>query len=183
MRRIAMLLVATGIAGGVAAHERPPQPRPRGCSAIEITAPGVKKQPHQLLFSTRRILDLDFETRLEEPVYGDHVLHFRVLTPSGFLYQDMTVPFSWPRPGRKGADGDGGEIRTVASVASGLPVQQLGDLPGRDGRRRTTLRARLPVAGTSITMSTLYGRWSVQAFLDDRTRPCSPPQHFTIHSK
>ena len=32
-------------------------------------------------------------------------------------------------------------------------------------------------------MSTLYGRWTVQAFLDDRQRPCSPLRRFTIYSK
>jgi len=180
MKRIAMLLVATGIAAAAAAHE---QPAPNGCSAIAVTAPGLEKQPREGRFSTRNILDLDFETRLERPAYGDHVLHFRVFTPSGFLYQELSAPFTWPRPGsgRKGAQNDA--VPVSASHTRGLPVQLLGESGARGGHRRDTLRARLPVAGTSITMSTLYGRWSVQAFLDDRARPCSPPRRFTIHAK
>jgi len=180
MRSIAMLLVATGITGAASAHE-PPQHR--GCSVIEVTAPGLGKQPRDLRFSTTKILDLEFEARLEQPVYGEHLLHFRVTTPSGFLYQDLTVPFEWPRPGRdpKGKGHDAHAVFPVASFVGGLPVQQLGE-PERGGRRRDTLQARLPVAGTSITMSTLYGRWSVQAFLDDRARPCSPLQRFTIRA-
>lgn len=182
MKRVAMLLVAAGIAGAASAHDSGPWPS--GCSFIEVTAPGVKKQPRDGRFSTLKILDLDFETRLERPVYGDHVLRFKVFTPSGFLYQDLNVPFTWPKP-RRGHKGDRDEAQAVpvASYSSGLPVQVLGDYEGRRGRRRDTLTARLPVAGTSITMSTLYGRWTVQAFLDDETRPCSPPRRFTIHSK
>lgn len=183
MKRIAMMLVATGIAGAASAHDRGPWPS--GCSFIEVTAPGVKKQPRDGHFSTLKILDLDFETRLERPVYGDHVLRFKVFTPSGFLYQELTVPFTWPKPkhGRKGDQDDPPAVPVGASYSSGLPVQVLGDSESRWGRRRDTLTARLPVAGTSITMSTLYGRWTVQAFLDDKMRPCSPLRRFTIHSK
>jgi hypothetical protein len=181
MRRIVTLLVATGIAGSASAHDRP---QPQGCSAIRVTAPGLNKQPRNLIFSPSHILDLDFETRFERPVYGDHLLHFKVFTPSGFLYQDLTVPFTWPRPGHgpKNATSDAEAVHPAASFPRGIPVQKLGDTAARGGRRRDTVQARLPVAGTSITMSTLYGRWTVQAFLDDRARPCSPLQRFTIRT-
>jgi hypothetical protein len=183
MKRVAMLLVATGIAGAASAHDNKHQPD--GCSAIEITAPGVRKQPRDGRFSTLKILDLDFETRLEQPVYGDHVMRFKVFTPSGFLYQELNVPFTWPRP-RRGHKGDRDDVQAVpvaASYPAAVPMQVLGDSDGRSGRRRDTLSTRLPVAGTSITMSTLYGLWAVQAFLDDRQRPCSSVRRFTIHSK
>lgn len=183
MKRVAMLLVATGMAGAAAAHDD--RLAPSGCSAIEVTAPGVRKQPRDGRFSTLLMLDLDFETRLERPVYGEHVLRFKVFTPSGFLYQELNTPFTWPKPrhGRR-SDTDKEPAEPVAvSYPRGLPVQVLGDADARGRQRRDALRARLPVAGTSITMSTLYGRWTVQAFLDDKARPCSPPRRFTIHSK
>ena len=167
MTRIATLLVVTGIASVALAQDRRPA---SGCSAIEVTAPGVRKQPRDLRFSTREALDLAFETRLERKVEdGDHVMHFKVLTPSGFLYQDLARPFSSGKPGRR--DKHTGPVAALAKP--------------RDGRdsARPSLHARLPVAGTSITMSTLYGRWTVQAFLDDHARPCSPPRIFAIHSK
>ncbi len=187
MKRVAMLLIATGIAGAASAHEQAHEkrPSPSGCSAIEITAPGLRKQPQDGRYSTRKILDLDFEARLERAFYGDHVLHFKVFTPSGFLYQDLDVPFTWPKPrrGRMHDSKDEPVAPTPASYVRGLPVQVLGEADARGRGRRGTLRARLPVAGTSITMSTLYGRWTVQAFLDDKTRPCSPLRRFTIDSK
>jgi hypothetical protein len=182
MRLVAIVLLATGIAGPVSAL-----PASQACSAIEVTAPGLRKQPRGLRFSTRQILDLEFETRLERPVYGDHLLRFKVLTPNGFLYQELTAPFSWRKP----HDGRGPQenpkaaatltARAVPGFASALPVQQLGVMS--HGRPRDSVRARLPVAGTSITMSTLYGRWTVQAFLDDRERPCSAPRPFTIRDE
>ena len=70
MKRIGMLLVVTGIAGAAAAHDERP---PRGCSAIQVTAPGLERQPRGMLFSTKKILDLHFETRFERAVYGAHV--------------------------------------------------------------------------------------------------------------
>jgi hypothetical protein len=148
-----------------------------------VTAPGVaQKQSNSLRFSTKSILDLEFETRLEQPVYGEHEMRFRVFTPSGSLYQELLAPFSWPKPGRKGKGPDPASV-AATSAARGLKVQQLGDVSGRGRKTHDTLSVRLPVAGTSITMSTLYGRWTVQAFLDDRTRPCSPLRRFTIHGK
>jgi hypothetical protein len=182
MRPIAMLLAATAGVGIAGAHDnRHHAPQPRGCSEIEVTAPGLKKTPRDLKFVVSRILDLEFETQLEQPVYGDHLMRFKVFTPSGFLYQDLTVPFTWPRPGKGKKKGQDEAVRPAANTP-GIPVQQLGVPVGRSGRYRDSVTARLPVAGTSITMSTLYGRWTVQAYLDEKTRPCSPLRRFTIRA-
>jgi len=185
MKRIGMLLVLTGMAGAASAHDREQhRQQPEGCSAVQVTAPGLRRQPRHLLFSTRQILDLEFETRFDRAVYGEHVLHFKVFTPSGFLYQELEAPFVWPRPryGRWYGRDDDEAVTAAVSFPRGLPVQQLGDA-AHHGHRPDAVQVRLPVAGTSITMSTLYGRWTVQAFLDDRTRPCSPVRPFTIHGK
>lgn len=48
------------------------------------------------------------------------------------------------------------------------------------GRRRQRLQARLPVAGTSIMASGLYGRWKVVPYLDGARKPCGPARPFTI---
>jgi len=177
MKRIAMLLVTTGIAGAASAHEET-NLQPRGCSAIEVTAPtGKKQQTRGTRFSALEILDLVFVTELQQAAYGQHVLHFRVVTPSGFLYQDLAMPFDWKRP-RRGYGAD--DVVPAAASAAGVPVQQLGPSTGRGAH---VVEGRLPVAGTSITMSTLFGRWSVQAFLDDQRRPCSPASAFTISSR
>jgi hypothetical protein len=47
-------------------------------------------------------------------------------------------------------------------------------------RTQYAVTALLPVAGTSITLSSLYGRWTVQAYLDGQPDPCGPAARFTI---
>jgi hypothetical protein len=51
----------------------------------------------------------------------------------------------------------------------------------RLGRKRyDRLTARLPVAGTSITLGSLFGRWTVVPFLDNGTAPCGKSRRFQI---
>jgi hypothetical protein len=51
---------------------------------------------------------------------------------------------------------------------------------GEDGGRGWRLRARLPVAGTTIVTSSLYGRWSVVPYLGGTDEPCGRPLSFWI---
>ena len=62
-----------------------------------------------------------------------------------------------------------------------LPVQRLVPAAG-DTRAHVHygVSATLPVAGTSITLSSLYGRWTVQTYLDGQPAPCGPASRFTI---
>jgi hypothetical protein len=180
MRPFAILLAAmAGAAVAAASDGEHGRLQPRGCAAIEVTAPGLQRPPRDLRFVVSQVLDLEFATRLERPVYGDHVMHFKVFTPSGFLYQNLRVPFNWPKAVRGPRTGQDAPVRAVAH-APGTSVQQLGGPSGR--RRGDTVAARLPVAGTAITLSALYGRWTVQAYLDDAPRPCSPLRRFTIRA-
>ena len=52
-------------------------------------------------------------------------------------------------------------------------------LDGAASRRRV-FEARLPVAGTSIMASGLYGRFKVVPHLDDRREPCGRGRSFVI---
>lgn len=48
------------------------------------------------------------------------------------------------------------------------------------GKRGTKLTSRMPLAGTAIATSSLYGRWRVVPYFDDSPRPCSGGSAFTI---
>lgn len=48
------------------------------------------------------------------------------------------------------------------------------------GKRVATLSSPLPVAGTAIATSSLYGRWRVVPYLDGSARPCAAASAFTI---
>jgi hypothetical protein len=47
-------------------------------------------------------------------------------------------------------------------------------------RKHRRFEARLPVAGTSIMMSGLYGRWTVVPHLDGQRERCGPARSFVI---
>jgi hypothetical protein len=48
------------------------------------------------------------------------------------------------------------------------------------GTGRTRVIARLPVAGTPIVTSSLYGRWSVVPYLEGETDACGWPRAFWV---
>jgi hypothetical protein len=177
----------------------------RVCSAVLVGAPQTRRlparQPTDLKFSSRQVLDLEFRARLLRDLEGDHLLQLKVLTPNGFLYQVITVPFvsSAPAAGPGGSrqtrtrDTSVGDAQLASAAASSpppryvpgfprpLPVQRLRPVAGDTANRiQYELDARLPVAGTSITLSSLYGRWTVQPYLDGRPDPCGPATRFTI---
>jgi hypothetical protein len=124
----------------------------RACTAAHVTAPGFPKLRQK--FSARKILDLQFEARGSRRVEGPHVLHFKVFTPRGHLYQDIAVPFS---------------VDPASATRTGQAKPS-----------RNPIRARLPVAGTSIANNSLYGRWRVVPYLDDSIRPCAAATTFRI---
>ena len=85
---------------------------------------------------------------------GHHSLEFKIYTPKGNLYQSMTLQFDADAPIPEGAR--------------------------RRSRRFQDVNAVLPVAGTSIVTSSMYGTWTVEAFLDGDERRCSRPRRFLI---
>jgi hypothetical protein len=141
-----------------------------------------------MTFSSRETLDLLFRPRVRQNLQGEHLMQLKVTTPGGFLYQVLTVPFVGAGSGGRGRPEWVTNQRTAAEeplpprVVPGFPrpleVQRL--VPASGGRGEYELQARLPVAGTSITLSSLYGTWSVQPYLDGAAEPCAPPTRFTI---
>jgi hypothetical protein len=172
------------------------------CAGVRVIAPQLKKQPVDLKFSSRQVLDLEFRARLRQDFDGDHLLQLKVLTPNGFLYQVITVPFvsAIPDPdpgaGRKEQEKKKMSIQGMRAAAAAapapppryvpgfprpLPVQRLWPVAGdATARIQYELEARFPVAGTSITLSSLYGLWTVQAYLDGQPASCGPAARFTI---
>jgi hypothetical protein len=159
------------------------------CSGIEVVAPQLRRQPPHPTFSARRVLDLEFRVHLRRDLQGDHLLQLRVFTPRGYLYQVLTVPFSGWRPpdvrprrrelGSTADDQSDPATRWVAGFPRPLAVQPLVPV-GAGGHRQYQLTSRLPVAGTSITLGSLYGRWTVVPYLDGQSAPCGHSRPFVI---
>lgn len=129
--------------------------RRSGCRRVLVHSPehGNKKSRRRPKFSASEILDLELQVLVSRrKLDGDHRLELKVYTPSGNLYQSLSVPFTI-----------GEEIST-----------------GTRRGRYQMLTTTLPVAGTSIVTSSLYGTWKVEAFLDGATGRCTAPRKFVI---
>ncbi len=126
------------------------------CTAVQVTAPDAppqtKRRAKKKLPTFSASAILDL--KLEATVKGQHQLEFKVYTPKGHLYQSLAATMSAPA--------------------------------AKDGRRhretkKDSASATLPVAGTTIVNSSLYGEWKVEAFLDGvREMACAKPVSFVI---
>jgi len=174
MPPLAFLVLAAQVGGTVPGTVPPAVPHSPQCTGVRVTASDRAVPPRDMTFSSRETLDLLLRPRMRRDLPGDHLMQLKVFTPGGFLYQMITVPFvgaaqeAAPPP------------RVVPGYPRPLEVQRLVPVRGSGSRAEYELRARLPVAGTSITLSSIYGTWSVQAFLDGQADPCGPATRFTI---
>ena len=154
---IPVFLTLLVLASPAASSDRNPA---NACGAIRIAAPGApakaaKRNAKKLVtFSASSILDLKLELPLSPALQGAHRIEFHFYTPNGHLYQALPADVTLP-----------------AST------------PDRRSRqvKKPTATAILPVAGTTIVSSSLYGQWKVEAFLDEeRTVACTKPLSFAI---
>lgn len=124
-----------------------------GTVRLRVSSP--QKPKVRRIFSARQILDLRFEATFP-PLRGDHLLEVRVFAPSGHLYQVLTVPFSnaAAAPRQRRVEG---HPRPLEVLRPATFVE--------DGQTLQTVGAVLPVAGTWVVSSSLYGRWYAEARL------------------
>ncbi len=147
---------------------------------VEVSAPGAPSAASSSAvlvgtapsFSATRILDLDLTVLFPAGLEGEHVVELRVFTPDGQLYRSMATPFA------QGAQRD--SARQVEGYARPLPQQP--PKPVRRGRSQyAAVAAKLPVGGTDVVSSGLYGRWRVEAYLDGAEQRCAPAASFNLN--
>ena len=177
MPALAFLVLATQVVGGTVSGTVPSTGRYYGrCAGVRVTAPDRALPPKNMTFSSRETLDLVLRPRMRQDMRGDHLMELKIFTPRGFLYQVIALPFvGAAAPGQQAA---APPSRVVPGYPRPLEVQRLVQSSGTRGEFE--LRARLPVAGTSITLSSIYGAWSVQTYLDGQAEPCGPVTRFAI---
>jgi hypothetical protein len=192
MPLLALLVLGAQVGGNAAEAVPSPARSSPVCTGVWVTASDRALPPKDMTFSSRETLDLLFRPRVRQNLQGEHLMQLKVSTPGGFLYQVITVPFvgagspdGRERPGwttnRAATATDAPPPRVVPGFPRPLEVQRLVPASGGSATRGGyELRARLPVAGTSITLSSLYGTCSVQPYLDGETEPCGPATRFTI---
>ena len=158
------ILLTAFVVGLLGAAEASAQRRreERQCYAVLVAdsaseEPATRERTRNPKFSASQILDLRFRIVMDSTMSGEHDLELKLYTPNGHLYQTLSATFN--------ATGD----------------------EARSGSRRSPRRSRfqtidkiLPVAGTTIVTSSLYGKWNIAAHLDGAPAPCIPPKEFTI---
>jgi hypothetical protein len=108
-------------------------------------------------FSAARTLDLRLGAAVRSPAPGDARVELRLYTPKGHLYQTLRVTAVTTT--RTSRDAGGG---------------------AREARSAWPLEATLPVAGTAVVNHSLYGRWTVEPYLEGHSDPCGPSLQFWI---
>jgi hypothetical protein len=166
-------LVAFGLAGPptVAAASAAAAPRGPSCVAVEVASPQDLSRPGRVPeFSASAIIDLRLTAALQRP--GERgVVKLKLFTPQGHLYQTLAVPFVTGGGGAPQARHVDGSSRSV------LEQRAVPAAAGADYR----VEARLPVAGTLIVSEGLFGRWTVEPWLNEDTRPCLAARPFVIN--
>lgn len=141
---------------------------PKACSALIVTADKSEDTAtaKKKAFRATRILDVRVRAVIPSSVVFEaaDVVTFRFTTPKGNLYQTIDVPV---RSSTKKGEAE----RRVPGYPFPLAVQQPKSTKV-DGTPAQTVETRLPVGGTVIMESGLYGDWIVQAFVGG-ARPCS----------
>ncbi len=180
MPPLAFLVLAAQVGGTVSGNVPSPGRYYAQCTGVRVTASDRAVPPKNMTFSSRETLDLVLRPRMRQDFQGDHLMELKVFTPGGFLYQVITLPFVGAAADARGQQAGAPPPRVVPGFPRPLEVQRLVPVRSSGTRGEYELRARLPVAGTSITLSSIYGTWSVQTFLDGQAEPCGPATRFTI---
>jgi hypothetical protein len=170
---VASLALASCLVAGESMAQAPPVTcaRVEVASSAQIRASGPAALSRLPRFSATRILDLGFTVLLRRPVSGDHLAELRVFTPDGQLYRSLVVPVT--------SRGQAAATRQVAGFPRPLPQQRLLRVT-RGKSAYSAASASLPVAGTDVVSSGLYGRWRVEAYLDGAEERCAQPAWFVL---
>ncbi|HEX8172989.1 MAG TPA: hypothetical protein VF824_20820 [Thermoanaerobaculia bacterium] len=169
MKKLALALATFALAAPLFAQSG-------GCVGVAFGSEQKNKGKFDAVFSATQVIDVDlsvlFHPGTVKQYAGNHKVEVRIYTPRGHLYQSMTVPFT-ADASRKGSH------VAIEGYPQTLETQLLEEVTTASGKQ---LRAfvRLPVAGTPIVTSSIYGTWSAQAYVDDAPIACSKPATFRV---
>jgi hypothetical protein len=179
-----MPLLAILFAAAHTVAAAPPRFSAHQCVAVDVVQPESQRvvsrgwrRPRAV--SAAKTVDLQMQVQVRPALRGDHILRLDLFTPRGYLYQSMTVPFRFVSARELWATRGAPVTRTVAGFPRPLEVQLL-TTRSRHRPIADRVTARLPVAGTSIALGSLFGRWKVVPYVDDRAAPCGPAATFVI---
>lgn len=119
--------------------------------------------------SVRTTEDVTIEVLLAGLGQTEHLLELRFLLPTGELFEKIQLPIA--RPGASARELAAG--RVLPGHPHPVP-QRVAEPLEVEGKPYARVRVPFPIAGTAIVHNSLYGRWTVEAYLDGAERPCGP---------
>ena len=160
-----MLLGAVAFAGAAGAEDL--------CPRIEISSveqPEIFDMPK---YSATKTTDLKVHVVFPDQFKEDHVISLKFRTPAGHLYRQIDVPVTH-EVGRQGT-------QTVRLPGYPYPVEvAVPEISRIAGQVAPSIEVRLPVGGTSIATSSLFGQWQVTGMIDGLEQRCFRPVSFGI---
>jgi hypothetical protein len=165
---VAFAAFLSGLGASTAAGQKPKRntrTTAARCFEVFVTSPQTRGERRQRRFSATEILDLQIEVRLPTEMDSNERVTVRIFTPDGHLYQELPAT----------------AFENESNDTSAAARRQRRRDRSSEPRKRASrdLSAVLPVAGTSIVTSSLYGKWSAFASVDGADI-CSPPTTFVI---
>ncbi|NOZ79558.1 MAG: hypothetical protein GXP48_10350 [Acidobacteria bacterium] len=143
------------------------------CPQVIVTAVDTPAQLSRNRFSATRTTDLVFHVLFQGKLDKNHVVTLKVYTPRGHLYQTLNVPVA-PQKGHTPMGS-----RRLAGYPYPVRIKAPQALK-YNNVLYDSINVRLPVAGSSIVTSSLYGRWKVEIQMDGMRKPCPDPTYFFI---
>jgi hypothetical protein len=181
MLRVLSLAVSSCLLAAAALAQAPP----RSCARVEVSSdqapvrsPGSAAGPALTSaivaspprFSATKILDLKLTVLFPPAIDGDHLVELLVFTPDAQLYRSVTMPVG------KAPAGSTRQVDGYPHALAQKPLTQV-------SRGRSLFAAAstsLPVGGTDIVSTGLYGQWRVEAYLDGAEQRCAPASFFVL---
>lgn len=138
----------------------------KACRGLVITADDQAPGRGGPVFSARGVLDVKLRMLFPASFKPDReeLLRVALTTPNGFPYQELEVPLV--------AAGAKEKQRELAGYPFPVKTKPLAAAKDEKGSPVQAVEVKVPVAGTAITESGLYGTWKVDVWVGE-ARPCS----------
>jgi hypothetical protein len=138
--------------------------RGQECRRIDLTsAPTYDDDDGKASFSAVKVLDL-YPWIVLPPARGRpgerKEFELRFFGPNGHLYQSTSFSVA-----------AGSAAHVVSGYSRPVPATSEETVPHKGIKRRIVAAPPLPVAGTSIVTSSLYGQWRIEAWMPGGRRP------------
>lgn len=153
--------------------------QPSGCSSIAVSATGATQPRGAKVpsFSISRVVNLDLAVlfkpgNLNRFTSGAHTAEFRVYSPTGALYQNISVAFTSDTKKK-------GQPQRIDGYPRPVPIQLIGDIVTATGKHGA-VSTPLAVAGSPIVLNSMFGEWRLEAVIDEETASCATPAVFRI---